>query len=280
MGEPAVEQVTRAPHPRLRPFIADYVGYRMNGFVPGTFLGLPSRWVTFVVAFDDPVEMATGPGGGDRERYWGMLAGLHAEPAMVHHDGDQHGIELAITPQGASALFGLPAAELASTQVQLDQVVPAFADELIERLTEAVSWQARWAVLDDVLTRAVCDEARPAPELQQAWTLLTTSHGAIGVEQLARDVGWSRRHLSQRFRSTFGLSPKLMGRVLRFERAQRLVRLPTRPSLSSVAATCGYADQAHMTRDWNEFTGTSPASWVSDEAIPFVQDNDRPPLPS
>lgn len=280
MGEPTIEQVTRSPHPRLRPFVAEYVGYRMSGLAPGTYVGLPSRWLTFIVAFDDPVDVSTDPGQADRERYWGMLAGLHARPAIVHHEGDQYGIELAVSPQGASALFGLPAAELASTQVHLDQVVPQFADELIERLTDAASWQTRWAVLDEVLVRTVRQETGLPPELEQAWATLTASHGAIGVEQLAHEVGWSRRHLSQKFHATFGLAPKVMGRVLRFERAQRLLRLPTQPSLSSVAAACGYADQAHMTREWNGFTGTSPSSWMSSEAIAFVQDNDEPALSS
>ena len=280
MGEPTAEEVVAAPHPRLRPFVAEYVGYRLSGFAPGTYVGLPSRWITFVVALDGPVDVSSDPSGADRERYWGMLAGLHARPALVHHQGEQHGIELAVTPQGASALFGLPVAELASTQVHLDQVVPQFAHELVERLADAVSWRARWAVLDDVLVRMVRAETHLRPELEQAWATLTATHGAISVEQLAREVGCSRRHLSQKFHTTFGLAPKVMGRVLRFEQAQQLLQLPTQPSLASVAAACGYADQSHMTRDWNEFAGTSPSSWMTTEVIPFVQDNSDPKLPS
>ena len=94
------------------------------------------------------------------------------------------------------------------------------------------------------------------------------------VADLANEVGWSRRHFAQKFRLSYGLSPKVMARVLRFERAQQLLRLPTRPSLSSVAHVCGYADQAHMARDWNEFAGSSPTDWMTDEMLPFVQDLD------
>ena len=272
MGEPVTDYAIRAPHPRLRPFVQQYSGYRLSGFEPGTHAGLPSQSLTFIVAFDNALDVSTH-GLDDRTRYWGMLGGLHARPATVYHDGNQHGVQLAVTPPGAEALFGVPAGELASTVVHLDDVAPTVATELIERLSAAATWRTRWAVLDEILCRMVREEVALAPELERAWQALTSSHGAIGVAELADDVGWSRRHFGLRFRETFGLPPKVMARVLRFERAQRLLRLPTQPSLASVASACGYADQAHMTRDWREFSGSTPSAWLNDENLPFVQDD-------
>lgn len=257
------------PHPRLRPFVEEYSGYRIRGAAPGVHAGLPSKSLTFIVAFDDPVDVEGG--FVERDRYWAMLAGLHVGPALIRHDGNQCGVQLSITPAGATALFGVPAGVLAHQVVHLDAVVPE-ADELVERLTEARSWHARWAVLDSVLlARLSPDDAMP-PELARAWLSLVRGHGAIGIGELAASVGWSRPHLSRRFTAAFGMSPKVMSRVVRFERAQQLLRLPTRPSLASVAAVCGYADQAHMTREFREFAGSPPTAWMADEMISFVQD--------
>ncbi len=265
----------RAPHPRLRPFITSYQGYRVSGLRPGTHAGLPSSSLTFIVAFDDPLDLARAP-DGSTDSYWAMVAGLHRRPALVRHEGRQHGVQLAITPRGASALFGVPAAALASTAVHLDQLVPVFADELIERLSNAASWRARFAVLDDVFLRVLNHDRELPAELEQAWQALTVVHGARNLDDLAREIGWSRRHLTERFRDTFGMTPKVMARILRFERAQQMMRLPTAPSLSSVAAACGYADQAHMTREWTEFAGEPPTAWLQDELLPNVQDPETP----
>lgn len=246
-------------------------------FAPSVHAGLPSGALTMVVAFDEPLRL-TGEfreGGGDT--YWGLLGGLHATPALIHHSGRQHGVQLAITPQGAPALFGVSAGELASTVVRLEQVVPGVADELVDRLATAATWRARWAVLDHILLRLLCDTASLAPELEHAWDVLRASAGTVAIAELAGTVGWSRRHLAHQFRRQFGLAPKLMGRVLRFEHAQRLLRLPTQPSLASIAATCGYADQAHLTREWREFAGSSPTEWLASESIPFLQDEDGSP---
>ena len=230
---PNTEYVVGIPHPRLRPFVTSYTGYRLTGFDAGVHAGLPSRSLTFIVSFDDPLDVASEPGDIDREQYWGMLAGLHARPARVRHPGRQHGVQLAITPLGSSALFAVPAGDLAADAVHLDDVAPAFAAELIDRLTVAESWRARWATLDEIFLGVVRDDVSTTPQLAQAWDLLLATHGGVNIADLADEVGWSRRHLAQRFRQTFGLSPKLMARVLRFERAQQLLRLPTRPSLAS-----------------------------------------------
>jgi transcriptional regulator GlxA family with amidase domain len=65
--------------------------------------------------------------------------------------------------------------------------------------------------------------------------------------------------------------PKIIGRVLRFDRARHLLGRPTRPGLAAVAAACGYYDQAHLTREFRGFAGMSPTAWLA-EQLPSVQD--------
>lgn len=272
------EFVSRAAHPRLWPFVSQYTGYRIEGAAPGTHAGLPSRSLTFIVAFEDPLDIEHGS-SQVRDTYWAMVGGLHRAPAFVHHNGRQIGIQLEVAPRGAMALFGVSAAALANDVVQLDQVISSRTPELVERLSTAQSWPARWVVLDETLLGWLRDDYAPRSEVESMWSLLDESHGCRSIDQIAVDLGWSRRHLSKHFTSTFGLTPKTMARVMRFERAQRLLRLPTRPSLASVAHACGYADQAHMTRDWREFAGSPPTEWMTDETIPILQDSVSPSPP-
>jgi transcriptional regulator GlxA family with amidase domain len=69
--------------------------------------------------------------------------------------------------------------------------------------------------------------------------------------------------LIARFRDQIGLPPKLLARVIRFDRAVRVLRAPGSTSLAAVAFDCGYADQAHLNRDFREFAGTSPTAFVA-----------------
>jgi transcriptional regulator GlxA family with amidase domain len=74
--------------------------------------------------------------------------------------------------------------------------------------------------MDPRRLRSVSTPAPPSPEVRRAWSRLVATGGRAGVADLADEVGWSRRHLSERFRREYGLTPKTMSRVLRFERAR------------------------------------------------------------
>ena len=260
-----------AGRPQLRALVAGYTGYRIEGAVPGVHRGLPSRHLTVIVTLDGTVDLLAAP-GGPAASYHALVSGLHARPVLISHDGRQHGIQLALTPMGARMLLGMPAGELADTTVELGTLLGPVAGELIERLRVASTWTDRFGALDDVLGRIMMRRGGPAPELGWAWQRLAVSHGQVGVATLAREVGWSRRHLGERFRREFGLTPKVAGRVMRFETAQLLLRGPDRPVLAEVAARAGFYDQAHLHREWRELAGCTPSRWIAEE-FPSVHDN-------
>jgi AraC-like DNA-binding protein len=272
VAPPVNESAIGRPAPPLRPFVDRYIGYRQEGFAPGLHRGLPSRHLTFIVSLADPVEIAGMPDAAQRPAsYQAFVGGLHAAPATIRHDGTQVGVSIQLTPLGASALLGVPAGALAWSVIDLEAVVGRPAGELVERLVEATTWRDRFAVLDEVLTARLDAPAGPSRETVRAWERLVASGGSLDVRTLASEVGWSRRHLSERFRVELGLPPKVLGRVLRFERARRLLEGPHRPSLAEVAAACGYYDQAHLNREFRELAGCSPLVWLAEE-LPSVQD--------
>ncbi|MFC9019192.1 helix-turn-helix domain-containing protein, partial [Streptomyces albidoflavus] len=145
--------------------------------------------------------------------------------------------------------------------------------ELSDRLRSASTWAARFAVLDELLLRAVVRGSQGdhghgvRPEVAQAWRLLVAARGGVQVGALAGELGWSRRYLTERFRGELGLSPKTFARVLRFAHAHELAVVGDPLPWGEVAAVSGYADQAHLVREWREFTGRSPTAWRRGEVL-------------
>ena len=267
MGESVLESVVGLPAPPLRPLVSRYHGYRMEGLAPRLHRGLPSRHLTVIISLAAPIHVAALPGGARLEggRFGALAGGLHAAPVMIAMDGEDRGLSLELTPAGARALLRMPAAALAWEVVDLAEVLGPGSAELVERLALAPTWAGRFAILDAALTRRLTDGPGVPEEVGWAWRRLAESGGLLPVGALAAEVGWSRRHLGERFRDELGLTPKVAGRVIRFQRALRMLGRPRRPGLAEVAAACGFYDQAHLTRDVHEFAGCSPGVWVEEE---------------
>ena len=262
----------------LVPLVSGLHGYRMSGLAAGSHVGMPSRDITVIISLDEPMDMSVPGQGG--VRLGSIVGGLHDRPVLIHHDGHQFGIQAALTPAGARALLGVPAAELAGLVVGLDDLLGPAARLLQERVVGAATWADRLRLVQAALL-ALLDRSTPpsesaaATEIGEAWRVLARHDGDVAVRAVARHVGWSPRHLTERFTSEFGLRPKTTARVMRFERSTRFVRAGARPA--DVAATCGYADQAHLTREWQALAGVTPGRWPASDVLANVQDPDGLP---
>ncbi len=133
------------------------------------------------------------------------------------------GIQINVSPFAPRALFALTAAELTHRTVGLDAVSRPLAAELHDRVNAAATWAERFAAIDAVLLRVLSDDASPRPEVGRAWAQIVRDRGRVPVGTLAEEVGWSRRHLSARFRAELGIGPKEAARVIRFDRARRMI---------------------------------------------------------
>ncbi len=273
-----MERADVMPAARLSPLVARYSGYRYAGLPPGTHHGFPSPYLTIVISLGAPTRTAVMP---DRRQppaaFAALVGGLHTRAAVIEHDGDQYGVQLALTPDGARSLLGMPAGELAGLVVPLGSLLGAGEDELISRMAEASSWSARFAILDAVLSRRAGHLTDARAELRHAWRLLVARGGRVRVDELAAEVGWSRRHLADRFTAEYGLTPKEAARVMRFEHSRRLLLRTDRPPLAEVADACGFYDQAHLAREWNDFIGCPPSAWLSGDDMQFLRDDTAAP---
>ena len=203
-------------------------------------------------------------------RAQGLVGGLHTEPVLVSQDRTQCGLHLELDSLGVRTVLGVSAAQLCDLVVGFDDLSRPALARLPDRLSSVSSWSERFDILDDVFAATAVQPRPVAAELAQAWRLLIGSGGRVRVADLADEIGCSRRYFGEKFRSETGLTPKQAARIVRFERAGTRMRRG-RIGLATLAAECGYYDQAHLSNEWRSLAGCSPATWISEE-LPFLQD--------
>jgi AraC-like DNA-binding protein len=254
-------------------YVASTVGYEPSGQPRRIHRGLPSPYLTFIVSLAAPVitgETADQVLSTEARRTGVLVGGVADRVSYVLQEPDEQGIQLAVHPLAARALFATPARHLHSVTDGLDVLGPD-AERLRDRLAGCDGWPARFAVVQSFLRDRIGQRPpeRIRPEIAEAWRWLARHRGSGSMSGLARHVSLSSRQLSAVFGREVGASPKQVGRLMRFDHAKQLmvraVSERRRLDLADIATTCGYYDHAHLDRDFGQYVGTSPTGWLAEE---------------
>ncbi|MFI2364981.1 helix-turn-helix domain-containing protein [Promicromonospora sp. NPDC019610] len=265
----------------LAPYVSAVVPYDLDLGAPGVHRGMPGTGVTFELPLDDPLDVSWAGSDGSRRQAWSCVSGLHTRPAAIHHDGRQRGLSISLTLRGTRALLGVPAGELAGELTDLSEVAPHLAHlpELLATSSDGTAPDG--AAVVRVLVERLAQAGEPGPRADVGRALAGIARGGQ-VRDVAAEQGWSRRRLQDLVRAECGLTPRDLRRVARLARSRRALVVAARSGrvgLADVAASTGYADHAHLTREWVALGGCTPTTWLREE-FPFVQDVADPPRAS
>ncbi|WP_123441089.1 helix-turn-helix domain-containing protein [Streptomyces sp. PanSC9] len=230
---------------------------------------VPHPAVTLLLDFGAGSPVIDGAGG--RQQLGSVVAGpgLGSAGAVLARGENVECVQVRLSPLVAGAMLGTSPAELDGVVVSLDDLWGRAASRIRERLGEVSAWQDRFALTDALLARRQAAGPSVDPEVAWAWHRIVAGHGLARIDELAAEVGWSRKRLWSRFRSQIGLPPKRAAKLVRFDHAAH--RLVAGEGAARVAADAGYADQSHLHRDVVEFTGATPAA-VAREPFLAVDD--------
>jgi AraC-like DNA-binding protein len=168
---------------------------------------------------------------------------FHSEPKTVTWG-------LRLPPGMAHTLFEVPINALTDERVELadlTMVAPVWLDTC-----EVSPWAALLRSYADLTRRA-----DPYPRvLQRASMVDRAARRGLSVRETADLLGTTDRTLRRFSHQVFGYGMKTLSSIHRFQRAR--TRASQGASWADAAATAGYSDQAHLTRECRRWTGRTP----------------------
>lgn len=275
----------RLADPRLRTYVHGYFASSSHLRMPVQERHVPSTDVSLLVNFGAPhrrLDVCSGEWTA-RDGVW--VVGLHNRHQLTTAVGDRHFMVVRFTPMGAHLFLGLPMHVIANEAVDLELIDPALARVLVSRVAIAGSWADRFTAMESLIAERIADADIPA-SIGVAWRGLVATDGRIAIGALASQMDCSHRTLIARFQTCVGFPPKTIARLLRFNRVVRALDRFTltrangpvgkpyieghqpldRPvggiQWADLAADCGYVDQAHLIRDFQEFAGRTPEAFL------------------
>lgn len=265
----------RSIHPALRGLVYRYGAFEDDGRAAMVHREMPFPGVPLILTFAAPylLSEATNPDLPIVPRR-SFIAGLHATRTASQTTGATWAVQVDLTPIGALRILGFPLGELANLVVPTNDLLGAGIDELEQRLYHANSWDERFDLMDRFLLRRLANNVREPSALTWAWHQLRASHGGAAIAELAAELQWSRKRLIGMFENQLGVSPKLLARMLRFQRLLTLDARSANASWAQLAREAGYFDQAHLIREFRDFAGITPGHYRQLERMGGVIDAD------
>lgn len=256
-----VHTIARAPIPRLRPFVRSVWASAQPREEGGGSLErvLPTGCMHLVVRVaSSPLTVFTDESrSGERLVGRSVVGGARSTAYVREVTPALRTVGVMLAPGAGALLFGLPARELAEAHTSLDDLWGRDSAQLRERLAACGTIDAQLALVEAALAMRLRDVSRIDPVVTDA---VARFEGGARIGDVVARSGYSHRAFIVRFRDAVGLAPKTFCRVLRSQRAVVLLAERKR-SLADVAASAGYADQAHLTRQFATIVGLSPARY-------------------
>ena len=206
-----------------------------------------------------PGESQAGP---IEARLYGVARGLTSRVLV----GQGWTVAALTRPGGLGALIAGSASDFTDRIVPLGEAIGADEAALLRQVTGEPEEAARIGLLAAALERAADPERMlPAGQVADVARLAETNRNVRRLTELSDLAGIGQRTLQRMFLRYAGVSPTWVLRRYRLLDAAEAVREGEEVSWAEVAAALGYADQAHLIRDFRAATGQTPAAYAQSQ---------------
>lgn len=254
---------TRRPRLQLEPYV-DCIWLLASG-TPSTAqqpeIVLPDGKMELIVHFGDHFEKL------ERNRFEKqartLFSGQITEKIVLRGSGEIGIVAIRFKPGGASRFFRFPHHEILDQVIRLEDILGRDSSVLEEQILNAKTHDERMLIMEGFLVDRMLDQESLDGLILQACRYIVQSGGEYTVRDLERLIGLSERQLERRFKVEVGLTPKMLSRIVRFQRFMALSHDKNLLLLTDAALMCGYYDQAHFIRDFKAFAGISPSIYLA-----------------
>jgi AraC-like DNA-binding protein len=251
------------PHPALKGFVNNIMIHEMKAHATQkTFTfsipPLPEHGLTFYIR--DRVEVESIYTKKKETLCSSIVIGPHISGHNITPGQHHLMIKVGFQPGGLYRMLGIPMSELLCNDAfDAIELLGNNMKGVNDQLEEADSFDKMIIIIEGFLLKHV-DKLKQALPIDQVLSSVIKGRGLIKIDQLASDACLSIRQFERVFQQRIGLPPKHFSRLVRFAQAWIIKQQEPDISWIKIAYECGYFDQMHLIRDFQEFAGVNPTS--------------------
>jgi AraC-like DNA-binding protein len=256
-----VEYAGRVPAPPLDRFIDDI--YCLTGEPRHRRMNVPPMPSAHLfINLGGPVRLLDSHSAPPEAFDDGIFTGMWTRRFLVEYPTWVRLVGVHFKPWGLSPFVDVTATELRNRWVPVDAIWQRSLDRIRNQIGDTASATETLQLLESELRSRLHETRRGLDLAERAGRRLETSNGAVSVGPLADAAGVSGNHLAAQFKAHVGVTPKRVARIYRFAQVMLSVDARYPVDWSGLAQSAGYFDQAHLSREFKDFTGHTPTEYL------------------
>jgi AraC-like DNA-binding protein len=275
-----VDYVGRPPAPPLDRYIDDI--YCLTGVPRHRLMNVPPMPSAHLfVNLGGPVRLWDSDPSMPPEVFTdGWFMGMWTRRFLFEYPTRVRLVGVHFKPWGMSPFIDVPASELRDRWVPVDAVWRRALDRIRNQVGDLGSATAALRALEEELRARLAGAPGHGLDLvRHTGRQLEKFHGAVPIDALTEAAGVSGNHLAAQFKSHVGVTPKRVARIYRFARLILSVDGLRPVDWAQFAHTAGYFDQAHLGKEFKDFTGHTPTEFLALRRR-FPAEPGFPPMPA
>ncbi len=168
---------------------------------------------------------------------------------------------IVLQPAAFASLFRVGVKDAVDRRIALDCILGKEGKYLELKMQEASNNTERVRIAEQYLLQKIWLSKLHPLSVNFAVNLIDSRNGLISVEEIANEVGTSRRSLERDFMDKVGISPKFYTRLRRFAHISYLL-MYHKMDWHDLVNEGSYVDQSHLIRDFQFFNGRSPVDYL------------------
>lgn len=186
-------------------------------------------------------------------------------PAHIQSDGNLDMIVAVFYPHTVGMFIGTPPSAFYNQEISGYDIENQQLNDVAARIFDSTSGDEPIGILERWLLTRINSNLNLRRIASSIGELMRTP--SVSVNILADKACLSRKQYERVFREQVGMNPKEYARVVRFQKAMRMLQCGSR-DYACIAHHCGYADQSHFIRDFKAMNGHTPKSLI-DHCAPY-----------
>lgn len=193
------------------------------------------------------------------------FSGMHTRFLTISSGDNSEMMVITFKPGYCFPFINRPLSEFLNTVVPASELFGDAIFDLRKDLLQIESPKSKIEFVTTWLESFISTTNFSEAIIQQFVSEIQNAPDLVNLNTIAKRSGYSQKQFIHLFKKFVGLTPKQFHKIVRFNEILNAIHNKTDIDWIRIAVGCGYYDQSHFIKDFQEFSGLNPEKYLVDQ---------------